>query len=213
MSPYFPICADGHFNGCGNGDVSDLCNIEPSPYNYGEVVEYNGGQAPQQNDNGQNDNGAQQQNGQQGQQNQQGINNQLKYKTVTGNQHSGPWEIKWSLKHNTRTGGWIVQHIVADFAGAGHYDYYDEWSVAPNSHTPSIQGVDGNGTLYSDMFSGGAGSHIHGSARFFEGLNLPDSFTVHPPGFPAGNLRSTTTNPNLPTDNATAPNVRWWGIP
>ncbi len=70
MSPYFPcppisrIDADGHFNGCGNGDVSDLCNIEPSPYNYGEVVEYNGGQAPQQNDNGQNDNGAQQQDSQ-----------------------------------------------------------------------------------------------------------------------------------------------------
>ena len=37
---------------------------EPSPYNYGEVVEYNGGQAPQQNDNGQNDNGAQQQDSQ-----------------------------------------------------------------------------------------------------------------------------------------------------
>ena len=62
-NPLISIDADGHFNGCGNGDVSDLCNIEPSPYNYGEVVEYNGGQAPQQNDNGQNDNGAQQQMG------------------------------------------------------------------------------------------------------------------------------------------------------
>ncbi len=150
---------------------------------------------------------AQQQNGQ------QGIDNSLKYKTVTGGQKQGPWEINWSLKHNSKKGGFIVQHIVADFGDAGHFDYYEAWPVAPGTHTPSIQGVDGNGNLYSDMFSGPAGSHIHGSARFYEGLNLPDSFTVHPPGFPAGILRSTTTNPNLPTDNATAPNVRWWGIP
>jgi hypothetical protein len=150
---------------------------------------------------------AQQQNGQ------QGIDNKLKYKIVSGGQGQNPWEIKWSLTHNTKKGGYIVQHIVADFGDAGHFDYYEAWPVAPKSHTPSIEGVDANGNAYSDMFSGPDGSHIHGSARFYEGLNLPDSFTVHPPGFPAGILRSTTTNPNLPTDNATAPNVRWWGIP
>ena len=137
-------------------------------------------------------------------------NEQLKYKTVSGGQHANPWEIQWSLTHNTKKGGWIVQHIVADFKGAGHYDYWEAWPVAPYSHVPSVQGVDANGKSYSDMFAGAAGSHIHASARFYEGLTLPASFKVQPAGFPAGILRTTPSNPNLPTQNATAPNVRWW---
>jgi RHS repeat-associated protein len=149
---------------------------------------------------------AQQQNGQ-----------KLKYKTVSGGQHSSSWEINWSLTHNTKKGGWIVQHIVADFEGStqcgghGQCNYWEAWQVDPNSHTPLLHGLDANGTSYSDRFGGGAGSHIHASATFYEGLTLPSSFTVQPEGFPAADLRSTTTNPNLPTDNATAPNVRWWG--
>jgi hypothetical protein len=154
---------------------------------------------------------AQQQNGQ------QGINNSLKYKTVAGGQGQNRWEIQWSLTHNTKAGGWIVQHIVADYegagAGAGHYDYYEAWPVAPDSHTPSIQGVDGNGSLYSDMFARAAGSHIHASASFYEGLALPAAFKVQAEGFPAGILRATTVNQNLPMQNATSPNVRWWMAP
>jgi hypothetical protein len=61
------------------------------------------------------------------------------------------------------------------------------------------------------MFAGGAGSHIHASARFYEGLTLPSSFKVQPAGFPAGILKATTANPNLSTQHATAANVRWWG--
>jgi hypothetical protein len=141
---------------------------------------------------------------------QQGINNQLKYKTVSGGQGTNPWEIQWSLKHDTATGGWIVQHIVADVQGGGHYDYWEAWPVPANSHTPSVSGTDGNGVSYSDRFSGPTGTHTHASARFYEGLTLPSSFTVQPQGFPSGILRTTTTNPNLPTNNATAPNVRWW---
>jgi RHS repeat-associated protein len=150
---------------------------------------------------------------------QQNNGQKLKYKTVSGGQHSSSWEINWSLTHNTKTGGWVVQHIVADFEGStqcgghGQCNYWEAWPVAPNSHTPSIQGLDANGNSYSDMFGGGAGSHIHASASFYEGLTLPSSFTVQPEGFPSGILRTTTTNPNLPTDNATAPNVRWWGAP
>ena len=150
---------------------------------------------------------------------QEGINNQLKYKTVSGGQGQNPWEIKWSLTHNTQTGGWIVQHIVADFedspqcGGHGQCDYWEAWPVDPHSHTPSIQGVDANGNLYSDAFTGGDGSHIHASARFYEGLKLPDNFKRQPDGFPAGILRATTENPHLPTVNATLPNVRWWMAP
>jgi hypothetical protein len=141
---------------------------------------------------------------------------ELKYKTVSGGQGT-TWEIQWSLTHNTAVGGWIVQHIVADFTnstqcnGSGNCDYWEAWPVPANSHTPSISGTDANGTSYSDMFAGGAGSHIHASATFYEGLTLPSSFTIQPTGFPAGRLPATTTNPNLPTQNATVPNVRWWG--
>lgn len=135
---------------------------------------------------------------------------QLKFKTVSGGQGT-TWEIQWSLTHNTKVGGWIVQHIVADFAGAGHYDYWEAWPVSANSHTPSIHGTDANGTSYSDMFAGNSGSHIHSSARFYDGLTLPSSFKVQPGNFPAGILRATTTDPKISTQNATPANVRWWG--
>jgi hypothetical protein len=138
---------------------------------------------------------------------------QLKYKTISGSSSTDPWEIQWSLTHNTKKGGWIVQHFVADFAGFEHYDYWEAWPVSPGSHVPSTQGIDTNLRLYSDMFAGPPRSHGHGSAAFYEGLRLPDSFTVHPRGFPAGILRATTVDPKLPTANATAPVVRWWKSP
>jgi hypothetical protein len=114
------------------------------------------------------------------------------------------------LTHNTKVGGYIVQHIVADFAGGGHFDYWEAWPVPANSHTPSVHGVDQAGNNYSDMFAGNAGSHMHASARFYEGLQLPAAFKVQPAGFPAGILKAATTNPNLPEQNATPANVRWW---
>jgi len=55
--------------------------------------------------------------------------------------------------------------------------------VKANSHVPSLHGTDQNGASYSDMFRGGTGSHIHASARFYEGLQLPSSFKVQPAGF------------------------------
>jgi RHS repeat-associated protein len=144
------------------------------------------------------------------QQQQQGLQNQqLKFKTVSGGQGQ-TWEIQWSLTHNTKVGGYIVQHIVADFAGGGHFDYWEAWPVPANSHTPSVHGVDQAGNNYSDMFAGNAGSHMHASARFYEGLQLPAAFKVQPAGFPAGILKAATTNPNLPEQNATPANVRWW---
>jgi hypothetical protein len=124
---------------------------------------------------------------------------------------SNTWEVQFSLTHNTKVGGWIVQHIVAYFPGNGTYDYWEAWQVAANSHVPTQRGFDPvTGKFYSDMFAGPKGSHIHGSARFYEGLKLPSSFTIQQQGFPAGILPATTKNPNLPTKNATAPNVRWW---
>jgi RHS repeat-associated protein len=206
---------DGHEEGGGGGGDAGgqvpsqtTDKIAPPPTQLSQQVKAQNAAGPQgttaQQQNGTAAQGAGQAGGQQGLQNQQ-----LKYKTVSGGQGTA-WEVDLSLTHNTTIGGFIVQHIVADFAGAGHYDYWEAWPVSANSHVPSIHGTDANGSSYSDLFAGGAGSHIHASARFYEGLTLPSSFKVQPAGFPAGILKATTTNPNLPTQNATAPMVRWW---
>ena len=131
----------------------------------------------------------------------------LKFRTVLGGQGTSPWEIRWGLIQKSKSGGWIVQHIVADYMGVGHYNYWEAWQVPPCSRFTTFHVA---GFPYDDMFRGPLGSHIHASARFYEGLALPAAFTVHPAPFPAGILLATTVNPNLPTDNATAPNVRWW---
>jgi len=156
-----------------------------------------------------------------GQQSQGLQDQQLKYSTVarsTTATHSR-WEVNFSLTHNTQGGGWIVQHIVADFAnsracnGSGHCDYWEAWPVAPNSHVPSIIGFEpSNNTTYSDMFAGASGTHMRGSARFYEGLTLPSSFHQMD-HFPSGQLLTTTTDPHLSTQNATRPMVRWWSVP
>ena len=91
--------------------------------------------------------------------------------------------------------------------GVGHYNNWEAWQVPPCSRFTTFHVA---GFPYDDMFRGPLWSHIHASARFYEGLALPAAFTVHPAPFPAGILLATTVNPNLPTDNATAPNVRWW---
>src|SRR5208283_3880269 len=129
--------------------------------------------------------------------------NQLTYNTVL--QEPNIWEINWKLTRASTRGGWIVQHIVADFTGVGHYEYWEAWPIPANSNVPSLHGVDEYGVSYSDRFGGPAGSQIDGNASFYEGLTLPSSFTIQPQGFPAGILRATTSDPNLPTGNATFP--------
>jgi len=134
--------------------------------------------------------------------------NQLTYNTVL--QEPNIWEINWKLTRASTRGGWIVQHIVADFTGVGHYEYWEAWPIPANSNVPSLHGVDEYGVSYSDRFGGPAGSQIDGNASFYEGLTLPSSFTIQPQGFPAGILRATTSDPNLPTGNATFPVERFW---
>jgi RHS repeat-associated protein len=130
---------------------------------------------------------------------------QLKFRTVSGGQTADDWEIRSSLTHNSKSGGWIVQHIVADLTDTGHYSYREaSWDA-------SAIGIhrDVYGQVYNHDFVAPVGSHAHANARFYKGLALPSTFRILE-NYPSGILRATTTNPDLPTENATAPNVRWW---
>jgi RHS repeat-associated protein len=129
----------------------------------------------------------------------------LKYKTLMGGQ-GGPWFVQWSLIHNSPNGGWVVQHIRGSFKGGGEYEYWEAWDVAAGQHETKTLSAFG----YDDQFNGPAGSHIRAQATFYEGLTLPSAFQVQPQGFPAGVLKATTVDPQLPTDNATQMVDRWW---
>jgi RHS repeat-associated protein len=117
----------------------------------------------------------------------------------------GAWMIKWSLSQKSSKGGWIVQHIIANFAGV-KYNYWEAWQVSAGDQTT----VTLSGFGYDDMFNGPSGSQIQASASFYEGLTLPDSFGVQPSPFPAGILPATTTDPQLSVDQATAAVNRSW---
>jgi hypothetical protein len=144
-------------------------------------------------------------------QQQNGASEKLKYRTVKAHDprlSNHAWTVRWGLTHKSKTGGWIVQHIQADFTGAGHYDYWEAWQVPANSRFTTFHGA----APYDDAFDGPPGSHVNASARFYEGLQLPGSFTVHH-NFPAGVLPATTVDPHLPLNNATPTDNRTWTAP
>jgi hypothetical protein len=134
---------------------------------------------------------------------------ELKFKTVSRGTHS--WSVRWGLTHKSGHGGWIVQHITINVPAQGDehartYNYWEAWRVPASSRFTATLKTYG----YDDEYSGPSGTTFYGQARFYEGLTLPSSFTVQPPGFPAGVVPATTENPNLPTVDATAINKRWW---
>jgi hypothetical protein len=111
-----------------------------------------------------------------------------------------------ALAKNARTGHPFPDRERKKAESLGH----PPWPIPANSRIPSVHGVDEYGMSYSDRFGGPAGSQIYGSASFYEGLILPSSFIIQPEGFPAGILRATTSDPNLPTGNFTLPIERFW---
>jgi RHS repeat-associated protein len=120
-------------------------------------------------------------------------------------------KIDWKLSSPSKNGGWVVQHVIADWNKnsdhPGHYDYWEAWFISPgktetNSH---------NKIGFDDKFSGGFGTKIHAEARFYEGLKLPGAFKLNGVQ-PAGGLRSVSNAnaPQLSTSHATAPVIRDW---
>lgn len=135
----------------------------------------------------------------------------LKFHTVSGSKKTNSWKIRWMLTKKSKAGGWIVQHIHADFKAQGKFDYWEAWLVNANSRYTVFQ----KALPYDDEFGAiSVGSHIEASARFYEGLRLTASFIFQSSAFPSGSLLPTATvNPHLPLSDATAADVRNWTKP
>ena len=138
-----------------------------------------------------------------------GSKQKLTYSTISGGAKSASWSVKWKLAKPSKSGGWIVQEITAvDQNGNQIAHFWEAWQVPANSKVTTYDGI----SSYDDVFQAPSGTKASATARFYEGLQLPAAFT--PGGHPySGILPSTTGNPNLPTNNATAPVNRRWRAP
>jgi len=123
------------------------------------------------------------------------------------------WSVQWKLDHASQSGGWIVQNISASFdvedafgspfahpANDGNWDYWEAWRVPAGS---SVTSYAAHGDILDDTYNmPGAGMGttgtvtIAGSARFYEGLDLPSSFAAGNVAH-AGMLPSTSVDPAL----------------
>jgi len=126
---------------------------------------------------------------------------ELSYETLEG-PTQGPdgqanWRIKWRLDAPSEEGGWVVQEMTVDIVAAGgerHEHYWEAWPVpagADRAYGSDTWGIDGR------RYSSGAATWT-GTARFHEGLTLPNSFS-RGAVTAAGSAWATRTNPNLPT--------------
>jgi hypothetical protein len=131
------------------------------------------------------------------------------------------WKINWLLNPASTVGGWIVQEISGTIVQGGDAKdilYWEAWEVAAGSSTiklPPRPQSWGDPPLTDDTFhvehkppTGSA--TIKASARFYEGLTLPPSFTLNNSTTFAGGGYSTTEDPHLPLDNASNEKTRDW---
>jgi len=117
--------------------------------------------------------------------------------------------VDWKLSGDSKTGGWVVQHVIGDWnknsAIPGHREYWEAWYISAGKNNTNYHIHIG----FDDQFTGGFGTKIHAEARFYEGLKLPSTFK--PGGVDvAGGLRSTYSDPHLSTTHATPPIIRDW---
>jgi len=77
--------------------------------------------------------------------------------------------------------------------------YWEAWHVSKGSKYTDFL----NSSPWDDGMRGSHGTTVEASARFYEGLELPNTFKLG--NVPeADYLKSTYTDPRLSTDNATA---------
>jgi hypothetical protein len=134
----------------------------------------------------------------------------LSYTTIAGSAKSPSWSRRWHLTHPSHEGGYIVEEVTRTFTGiqsAGaaiistRDRYWTAWKVPPGS-TDISDAV--------DSFAPGAegvGTGVHtvcATARFYEGLILPEQFSAGQSPY-AGSLLSSTIAPDLGTSHATLP--------
>jgi hypothetical protein len=132
------------------------------------------------------------------------------------NAPAGTHRVKWHLSNKSKSGGQIVQEITTtNKSGNQTSQYWEAWPVSKGSQNTSYidKGVYKD---YDDTSENNpAGTTVKASARYYDGLKLPDTFLPgREGGYPgSGDLKSTTTDPHLSTDNATAPVDRTWTAP
>src|SRR6185437_9817070 len=143
-----------------------------------------------------------------------GLAQSLEYVNVTGGPSDPMWQIQWQLSEPSPTGGLIVQQINMMLPDGTATTYWEAWPVAPCSTVTEMTAAtlsENNSPMASlpidDTFEGG--KSITASARFYEGLNLPNSFVQGSVVYASG-LRTTSSDPHLPINNATAPVNRSW---
>ncbi len=129
---------------------------------------------------------------------------------------SGTHRIKWHLSHKSKSGGHIVQEITTrDKSGNQTSHYWEAWPVNKGSQNTAFidKGVYKD---YDDTSENNPpGTTVNASARYYDGSKLPDTFLPGKEGgYPgSGALKSTTIDPHLSTENATAPVERTWTVP
>jgi hypothetical protein len=139
----------------------------------------------------------------------------LSYNTVAGPQFveggRGGWLIQWQLSIPSIDVGYIIQDMIISDSDGGSVHYWEAWRVDPGSTVTTFAAAGfrwDDGYTYSGSLPGSSGSIIwNGSARFYEGLNLPSTFVPGGAGKPPGMLPATTIDPELPTSTwrATSP--------
>jgi len=63
------------------------------------------------------------------------------YTTISGGSNASHWDVNFHLSKKSKYGGWIVQHVTADFPAtkdhpAKHDDYWEAWHVDKGAKSP-----------------------------------------------------------------------------
>jgi hypothetical protein len=134
----------------------------------------------------------------------------LRYTTTAGGPGLANWQRKWQLAHASPKGGYIVEEIDRTILGTkldgspitpSSVKYWQAWQVPAGSDAPG----DAIDTFANTAPAGSTGEDtVSATARFYEGLILPPTFTVGNSPY-AGSHLSSTTDPNLSTNSATLP--------
>ena len=143
---------------------------------------------------------------------------ELLYKNANGTTSaSNPWDIEWVLRTNSPSGGWIVQQVtITTSRTSDPITYWEALEVKPGSNRPASpnSAYDDRFIIQNNIFGNIITYTYSTEARFYEGLQLPNSFIAGSLPRRAGDLHATEINPNLPIDdNATAPVIRTWTYP
>ncbi len=119
---------------------------------------------------------------------------------------------KWQLAHASPRGGYIVEEVARTIMGTradgspitpSSIKYWQAWRVPASSDAPG----DPTDSFADTALAGCTGDEsISAVARFYEGLTLPPAFGIGNSPYASGRL-SSTTDPNLSTNDATLPVV------